>query len=92
MLARLIAIIFLVIVCMTGCTNDREDQPIPVDHSATVLNKEQKSGQYVFEISSGDRHEYVEVSKRHWDQVEIHDTVSFDRDNELVMINNSPVE
>jgi hypothetical protein len=79
----------LILLLSVGCaSSNNQDQLV----AYTVLNKEIKSEKYLLEVSNQDSHEYIEIAMGSWNQINIGDTVSFDSNQELVRINNKPVE
>lgn len=95
-ITSLMLILFIGIILCAGCSKSNsgpEPPPAPFDgFTSIVVNKEIKSDSYLLEISSQDRHEYVEVALEHWDEIVIGDSVSFNLQYELVRINNREVE
>jgi len=81
-------IIIIAIIC-AGCTNKEPQQG---EYTCIVVNKERKGSTYILEVTNAERHEYAEISARHWDDVAIGDSVTFNQTGVLTKINNKPVE
>jgi len=79
-----------ILLLNASCTNNVEQQQD--GYTCTVVNKEIKSNKYILEISSSDRHEYTEISEKHWHDINIGDSVTFDGMGVLVKVNNTPLD
>jgi len=84
-LATLVAILL-----MGGC--GQNEQREPGEYTCTVVNKEIKSNSYILEITSPERHQYVDIAKEQWDAITIGDSVTLNRMNVLIRINNKPID
>ena len=86
----------VMIICMLvlslGCSNAEERPEETVAYTCTVLNKEVRGASHILEISSPDRHEYVEIEEEHWDHIQLGDSVSFNAENALIRVNNKVIE
>ncbi len=103
---RRICVVFLCVGLLalgTGCANNnggseqssqspQASQAEQIKYTSTVVNKSIKSDKFIIEISSQDRHEFVEVTAIIWDRIQTNDTVGFNENKELVSINNVLIE
>ena len=86
----------------TGCANHNElqqpaqssptEQAEQILFTSTVVSKTIKSDKFIIEISSQDRHEYIEVLAILWDRIQVNDTIGLNELKELISINNAPIE
>ena len=79
--------VIAVLLLGTGCANNDVQQP--GEYTCTVVNKETRSSKYILEISSPERHEYIEIAEKHWHGINTGDSVTFDGTGVLVKVNNS---